>query len=160
MITFLLGGLWHGANWRFVMWGALHGFYLVVERVLVRWFPPVERLPRIWRWVVRAVAWVIVFHGVCLSWVFFRAETFEDAGLILRQLADWEAPATLLSPQILVVLVVSYLVQFMDGEGARRVMDWYNRRGAVVQGALAALVLTLILGMGPRGVAPFIYFQF
>ena len=159
MITFLLGGLWHGANWRFVVWGGLHGLYLSIERVLL-WLVPASFRESKARYVIAPLAWLTVFHGVCLSWFFFRADTFEDAWIMLGQLGDWETPSVFLHAQIFVLLVVGFAVQLVDGDRLQPLISWVDRRHPVMQGALSAIVLTIILGLGPRGVAPFIYFQF
>ena len=158
-ITFLLGGLWHGANWRFVVWGGLHGLYLSMER-LVLWIVPASFRDGKARYWIRPLAWLTVFHGVCLSWFFFRADTFEDAWIMIGQLRDWQTPSELLHSQVLVALAGGFMIQFLDGDRLAPVAAWVARRHPVVQGTLAAIVLTVILGLGPRGVAPFIYFQF
>lgn len=69
MITMLLGGLWHGAAWTFVIWGGLHGLYLVVAHQWRRYMP---RLPVV-------LGWALTFMSVCFAWVFFRAQSFSDA---------------------------------------------------------------------------------
>ena len=83
MITMLLGGIWHGAAWKFVAWGAIHGAGLVVERALQ---------PEPGRWAVsrlgRAVATFVVFHFVCLAWVLFRADSYETAMIYLATAAN------------------------------------------------------------------------
>src|SRR5262249_3298217 len=85
MITMLLGGLWHGAAWKFIAWGALHGGGLAVERMLAPWLGRRMQSP-----AGRAVAVLVVFHFVCLGWVFFRAEDFAVARLYLAGLgAGW-----------------------------------------------------------------------
>ena len=73
MATFLLGGLWHGAGWGFVMWGGLHGVALVLFRV---WSTLNITLPK-------ALAWFVTFNFVNVTWVFFRAENWDKAMLIL-----------------------------------------------------------------------------
>ena len=73
MITFLLGGLWHGAGWTFLIWGAIHGAALVVGRVIGRWT----------RHVPRIIKWAVTFLIVHIGWVFFRAETVGDAWVVL-----------------------------------------------------------------------------
>jgi alginate O-acetyltransferase complex protein AlgI len=158
-ITFLLGGLWHGAQWRFVMWGALHGGYLIVERAASLWLPAYTGNSRLVRRLIRFGKVMLVFHGVCLSWVFFRAETFEDAWLLLGKLGDWSTPRHLSIPT-LVVLAAGFAVQAFDGDRLAPVGRWFNRQSFLLQGLLAALIITIILGLGPQGVAPFIYFQF
>ena len=71
MLTMVLGGLWHGAAWSFVLWGVIHGAALVVENVFrerMRWSPP--------GWL----KWVLVFHIVVLAWILFRAPDLDLAG--------------------------------------------------------------------------------
>jgi alginate O-acetyltransferase complex protein AlgI len=77
-ITFVLGGLWHGATWMFVIWGALHGIALVIHRLWKRFGHP---LPAV-------LAWPLTFGFVCVAWVFFRARTMDDALRVLRGMAD------------------------------------------------------------------------
>lgn len=78
LATFVLGGLWHGASWMFVIWGALHGLALIVHRAWGRFGVP---LPS-------ALAWLLTFGFVNLTWVFFRAESMADALQILRGMFD------------------------------------------------------------------------
>lgn len=74
MITFLIGGLWHGAGWTFVFWGFLHGLALVIHRIWQGWGYKMNRV----------LAWFLTFNFVNISWVFFRAHSFADALRILR----------------------------------------------------------------------------
>ena len=81
MITMLLGGLWHGANWTFVFWGFLHGFYLVIERLLRPW---TNRLPS--NWLLQFGRVLFVFTLTNIAWVFFRSVSFSDAQIILKKI--------------------------------------------------------------------------
>ena len=81
MATFVLGGLWHGASWMFVIWGGLHGAALVVHRI---WVSLGMRLPK-------SVAWFVTFIFINITWVFFRARTLDDAHRILHGMADIES---------------------------------------------------------------------
>jgi alginate O-acetyltransferase complex protein AlgI len=85
MLTMLLGGLWHGAGWTFVVWGGLHGFYLVINHA---WSGVKQRfgLPRD-RWWTRFLAWATTFLAVVIAWVFFRAESLDAALSILAAMA-------------------------------------------------------------------------
>ena len=74
MITFVLGGIWHGAGWTFLFWGALHGFALIIHRI---WKKVGKTLPKV-------AAWLITFLFVNISWVFFRAKSFDDAFKVLK----------------------------------------------------------------------------
>jgi hypothetical protein len=78
MTTMLLGGLWHGANWTFVVWGAIHGVWIVVEHEFVRWRKASGRVAARSRFAMVAKA-VLTFHMVCITWVFFRADSVADA---------------------------------------------------------------------------------
>ncbi len=164
ILTFLLGGLWHGAQWKFVMWGLLHGFYLVFERLFVGLFGAnCERMGRLAKLfptkIIKLLGAVIVFHFVCLAWIFFRAADFSDAKLMLEQLGVFE-PAELWSLPVVAMLLVGFGVQWLDGDHMQPVWNWLNNRSFMLQGCVFAVILTIILGLGPKGVAPFIYFQF
>ncbi len=157
-ITFLLGGLWHGAGWTFIAWGALHGLYLSVERAAGR---AMSRAGvRFEGWTAAFLRRFMVWHLVCLSWLFFRGQSFGDAMEMLRALGRWSDPLQLLGLPVLIMLVIGYGTQWLDGSRCERAWDAYNRLPAYGQGIIAALLLTIILGLGPQGVAPFIYFQF
>src|SRR5438552_4181529 len=85
-LTFVLGGLWHGASWTFVAWGALNGSALIVHRI---WSRAGYRLPA-------PLAWAATFLFVCVAWVFFRAHSIDDAWTVLRAL--WGAGALGMTP--------------------------------------------------------------
>lgn len=78
MITFILGGLWHGASWMFVIWGALHGAALIIHRV---WSGLGFHMPK-------TLSWLLTFNFVNLTWVFFRAKTLDDAHRIISGMVD------------------------------------------------------------------------
>jgi D-alanyl-lipoteichoic acid acyltransferase DltB (MBOAT superfamily) len=156
MATMLLGGLWHGASWTFVMWGALMGVYLVGHRMWAAW-PAVQtlRMQAWWLWVSR----VLLFHAVCLGWVFFRSPTFGLAGTVLHQLGSRGA-MTMASWPVLAALVVGLLGQYAPRMWRRGLEAAMARMPAVANGALLAAGVCVIEMLGPTGVAPFIYFQF
>jgi D-alanyl-lipoteichoic acid acyltransferase DltB (MBOAT superfamily) len=156
MATMLLGGLWHGASWTFVMWGALMGVYLVGHRVWAAW-PEVQalRMQTWWLWISR----VLLFHAVCLGWVFFRSPTFGLAGTVLHQLGSRGA-MTMATWPVVAALVVGLLGQYAPRMWRRGLEATMARLPAVANGALLAAGVCVIEMLGPTGVAPFIYFQF
>jgi D-alanyl-lipoteichoic acid acyltransferase DltB (MBOAT superfamily) len=81
LATFVLGGLWHGATWMFVIWGALHGGALVAHRLWQKLLAPMPRLP----------AWLITFIFVNFAWVFFRAKTLDDAQRVISGMLDFRS---------------------------------------------------------------------
>ncbi len=154
MLTMLLGGLWHGANWTFVGWGAYHGALLSLER----WFGSDGRAapaPRGVAWLVRVAA---TFALVCAGWVLFRSQNFGDATLIFRAALAGGAGAWLLAPWMLVPVAIAALVAFAQERG------WspagLRASPLVYGGALAALGLVLELFSVSGEPAPFIYFRF
>ncbi len=155
-ITMLLGGLWHGASWRFVLWGALHGGGLAVERAWQEWRGPGEEPGLLGRWVRR----LLVFHFVCLAWIYFRAPTIEQAGELMAGLTRGWATMPELSAAFYGALGLGMAVQFVPRSWLVLVEEGYGRLHPVVQGmAVAGFLLALDL-LGPEGVAAFIYFQF
>jgi hypothetical protein len=158
MITMLLGGLWHGAAWTFVAWGALHGFYLVVHRLWgrIRWRPLVEaRSSTAWLWASR----ILLFHAVCAGWVFFRASSFRIAFDAFRRLGTGGA-ATLATAPVCIVLFLGLAGQYMPPRWRNGFEVELARWPALARGAALAVAVAFIEILGPTGVAPFVYFQF
>lgn len=87
-LTMLLGGLWHGASWTFVVWGGLHGLYLCIHHLYRALLLPLRPLPTL---LERAIYRGVTFLAVVLAWVFFRAATFDGAGMMLSAMADIDA---------------------------------------------------------------------
>jgi len=158
-VTMVLGGLWHGAAWTFVIWGALHGAGLAVHRL---WSgsasPAIQRLRAAPGW--RLPAQLLTFHFVCLGWVFFRATSLAHGLDVLAALAHPWSVGTWLTPALLLALAVGLLGQAVPGtvRGAARAV--LERLPVAVQGVAFALAVLVIEVLGPSGVAPFIYFQF
>ena len=155
MLTMLLGGLWHGASFNFVIWGALHGGYLVGERILLASVSG-YRAPRPLRWLGA----LITFHLVCFAWIFFRAPDLATSLGVIERIAsihiaglNWSA----LRPGALAVLGL-YGLHLL---GAR---SGYKRRLVLAPLPVHALALTaamlLLIWFAPEQSAPFLYFQF
>jgi alginate O-acetyltransferase complex protein AlgI len=150
MITMVLGGLWHGAAWGFVLWGALHGSCLVVEHQLR------GRGLR----VPAGLRWAIVFHVVVLGWILFRAEDLGPAADFVGQLFV-SGPATLWTPAIVLAVAAVIVFQLLPPAPLERVRLRAARLPAVALGTGLAGVIALVGATVPGGsVPPFIYFQF
>ncbi len=159
LITFLLGGLWHGAGWNFIIWGALHGLYLSIERLGRQLFGNIRKPWSIPTALSSLLKRIICIHLVCFSWIFFRAPTFEDASLTLQALFRWQPPEYI-TWTVAFALLISFCTQFLDGNRIHRFWTTFARLPVWLQALAAAFVITLIFSLGPKGVAPFIYFQF
>ncbi|HOX43327.1 MAG TPA: MBOAT family O-acyltransferase [Myxococcota bacterium] len=160
LLTMLLGGLWHGAAWRFVLWGGYHGLLLVLHRAWRAAFPAGSRLDA-WRGhgAYRALAGLLCFAAVTLGWVFFRARDLPTAFAVLGGLCSpaphLETPAGLWKAWILLA-VVALGHALGPGRVLERVSGWLP---APARGLLWALMLAL-LWLFASAAAPFIYFQF
>ena len=152
IITMVLGGLWHGAAWTFVAWGAIHGLGMALERRRFRegqsWSPR--------PWLSR----LITFHIVCFAWVFFRADSFGTAATLLQRMVTGWGPAPLVTPVIVLVIAAALAMQFVPRDVGKRVQVTFSHYSPLAQGAALALALMVTDALGPQGVAPFIYFQF
>jgi D-alanyl-lipoteichoic acid acyltransferase DltB (MBOAT superfamily) len=161
MVTMVLGGLWHGANWTFLIWGALHGLGQVAGHVKrlarVRAGLPEERPGQLWLWLGR----LGTFSFVCLAWVFFRATSLSNATEVLgRLVTGWSTPTTLITPLLLVAIVVVLASQFVPPRVTERLQLAFSRQGLLLQSGALGVGLYLVTLLGPVGVAPFIYYRF
>jgi alginate O-acetyltransferase complex protein AlgI len=156
LITMLLGGIWHGAGWKFVAWGALHGGGLAVERLIE---PLIGR--RAEGRTARLVATILVFHFVCFAWIFFRAGDFAVARLYIAGLASgWHDGVQQAGPAMVALIALGMAGQYAPAH-------WFERSAAALGhlpawglGAAAGIIVAAINALGPDGVAPFIYFRF
>ena len=159
LITMLLGGLWHGAAWGFLIWGALHGFYLMVERALKPHFKDAKWLELT---SVKFLLALMTYLLICFAWVFFRAPDIFTAFAMLKVMFVGQATAQIVPltfQPLTVILVIGSLFLF----------QWFNREHHLEQvvqklpakiwaGILAILMLWLLLAPGDQ--RAFIYFQF
>ncbi len=155
-LTMLLGGLWHGAAWTFVMWGALHGGYLIAEReIKTRWQPRGVDAK-----LVNIGQWFLTFHLVCFAWIFFRAETFSSATEMIGQILFAGGTGTLVTGLVVLTIAGMIASQFVPERVGHRVEGAFAAAPLAVHAVVLALGLLVIDALGPEGVAPFIYFQF
>jgi alginate O-acetyltransferase complex protein AlgI len=157
MITMLLGGLWHGAAWNFVIWGGLHGVALVVHR---EWRSRISTGGRDTNMAHRFGGGLLTFYWVCLCWIFFRAPDLQSALIAARSFTLFQSlgDASVASPGWWILISGLALVhgvsrRFEGTIALDRVPAWLF---AGAYGACFALALAFV----PRGYTPFIYFQF
>ena len=149
MITMVLGGLWHGAAWTFVLWGAFHGIGLSLEHA---WGGRL-RLPGWLRWLV-------TFHLIVFGWILFRAQSLGDVGRFLGRFAH-PGHAVLWSAPVLAAIAVVIGLQLVPAGSLERAQAWLEVRRPVLLGAGLAVVIAFAAATVPsQGVPPFIYFRF
>jgi D-alanyl-lipoteichoic acid acyltransferase DltB (MBOAT superfamily) len=152
LVTMILGGLWHGAGWNWVAWGAIHGFVMAIERAVGL----TNESPRNIYW--RFIRCLITFHIVCISWIFFRAESLTSAiDVIIRISTGASGNITLpLSPIfLLVIILVSEIFDFQN-----KWIETFKQNPSVVRwfGYASLLFFSITFLKAPR--PEFIYFQF
>lgn len=175
LVTMVLGGLWHGAGWTFVVWGGLHGLYLIVNHAWQAIFSSAGRAPSP---VANGLSRLVTFIAVVVAWVFFRATTFSDAVRVLSGMAGlFEIVIPELTEEgmrqfviTLVLLAVAWMapnsqevvarwIEARRGTGAPALADMAAVRWSFV-GAALVMVLLLAVINGTRGASEFIYFNF
>jgi D-alanyl-lipoteichoic acid acyltransferase DltB (MBOAT superfamily) len=145
MATFLLGGLWHGAGWTFVVWGGLHGAGLAAGVAWRRWLPP---LPQ-------PVGWLALMLFLIVTWVFFRAPSLHAAGNVLAAMAGWGTSAPVAGLRTIALAAAVALIGPNSQEFVARLEA---RRWVALAGAAVTALLLLKLGDAPS--YEFIYFRF
>lgn len=159
-LTMLIGGLWHGAAWKFVFWGAMHGVGLAVHKATL---PLTRRLPDTW-WV-RAVGWSVTMVYVSLLWVFFRADSWLDSWLIIKNIftnfsIDYIGPFLSARWMWVVMMTVIITAHALPPGVIDRLSTAFVRSWWVVKLIVFLAVVQLVLEFAGEDVAPFIYFQF
>jgi D-alanyl-lipoteichoic acid acyltransferase DltB (MBOAT superfamily) len=157
MLTMLLGGLWHGASWNFVIWGGLHGLYLALHRYLGAKAVPSTK-PSIGQTIKQSSGAFFTFCLVAFTWLFFRMPDWASTQRYLAGLARFDFGGGLaLVPLLLLVLIILII----DIPQARFDDEYYFLRyPSLMRGAVMAEAILLILFMSGGQNAPFIYFQF
>ena len=157
--TMLIGGLWHGAAWKFVFWGAMHGAGLAVHKASK---PVLGRIGD--SWPVRAASWLVTMTFVALLWVFFRADSWADSWTVVSSVfRDFSAayiPAFAAARSLwlilMLVIVVSHCLPTRFWESAQA---WFVRSPWIVKLLIFIVVVQLVIELRTESVSPFIYFQ-
>jgi D-alanyl-lipoteichoic acid acyltransferase DltB (MBOAT superfamily) len=161
MVTMLLGGLWHGASLRFIIWGGLHGIGLVINKI----WSSIFKNPLGLKWLGRFIGIFITFQFVNFCWIFFRAPDMTSVGIMLKQIFQNFSPGSYMTvlpaySSAVIVMAVAYIIHFQP----EHIKDSY--RGIFINIPLVAqLVIVMILAiilyqMRTTEILPFIYFRF
>lgn len=155
MLTMLLGGLWHGASWNFVIWGGYLGGILAIEKAI----GVPDSSARGWWRVFYPARVAFICALAMISWVFFRAVTFQDSVYVLGQMFTGETGKLLILPWQLVLIGVTLVLAYTEEK-----FEWFDRLVAAPAWAYAsacalALLVVELIGVTEMAV-PFVYFQF
>lgn len=168
MITMLLGGLWHGANMRFVIWGGLHGLGLVIHKLWVKMNLSLSKYysTRSSKNVLfRFISVFTTFHLVTFAWIFFRSGTLKDAfnmihqigtnlemGLIPVMISSYYKP--------FLIMLLGFVVHWLPSSFKESYRGWFIKLNIVVKVILVLVVVFIIYQAKSAEIQPFIYFQF
>jgi len=155
VITMILGGLWHGASWNFVAWGALHGFGLAAVRLWQSW-RGAAKATGFWRYFYI----VLTFHYVTFAWIFFRAPDFETVWSILQRIGSLTVSFVNVSPELWIVLGIGVLAHYVPKRWYEFSLSVYVRAPFYAQAAVLAALVFGLQYVARTGAAPFIYTRF
>lgn len=163
-VTMLLGGLWHGASFNFIFWGAMHGsglavhkYYLEIKGKLSKSFTSLFDH----KWI----ATLVTFHFVCFCWIFFRAPNFVIAKQLLHQIFTAFNAAIVFTfitsyYKIVLLMLLGYALHFVPKQYETLTLNWFTQTSLTVKVACMLAVIIIFIQVKSAEIQPFIYFQF
>lgn len=161
-ITMLLGGLWHGADTRFIIWGALHGGALALHKF---WLDITGTKGKAPTGISKFLGQVITFHFVCFCWIYFRAQDMATINKIFAQITSAFQFANI--PEMITgyadifrLMLIAYVVHWLPRSLKNDLVTWFTRMPEIVKAILISIVVIVLYQASTSAVKPFIYFQF
>lgn len=153
MLTMILGGVWHGASWNFIVWGTIHGIALVFEKMIQIHLPSLK----INRWMKK----LIVFHIVCFAWIFFRLEQFQEAVTYIQKMFIF-SEITITKYFSILCICLGMMMNFISLPRQSVYNGFILRicKLPAMQVAIYFCIFYLIISLSPNQISPFIYFRF
>ena len=163
-VTMLLGGLWHGASWNFILWGALHGLALGCHKFFSQDVLHHDRhyYSTGWR---RIIAIIITFHFVCLCWIFFRCSDMETSTTMISQVATNFHPELLWQvisgyPWVFGLMAFGFVSHYLPDRWQQHIVARLSMTNVFVCALLITIVIYIVIQVKSSDIQPFIYFQF
>ena len=186
MATMLIGGFWHGADWKFVFWGGMHGIGLVLHKIYLTFIVKFNEKNRkeenyqkigfikktafslsdnLLNFIKNSFGWLITFHFVAFLWVFFRAESFEKAWFSIQKILtatdfDYALPFWETRPLFVTMLLIGLVLHFSSKLFYQNLGHYFASLPFWAKAIGYLIVIQIILQVQAEGVQPFIYFQF
>ena len=159
LITMLLGGLWHGANIRFVIWGLMHGLGLVINKMFAWFFEKIKMS------FPKPIGWFITFHFIVLTWVVFRAHSLESVHVMGHRIlnafqANMFFDIVKNQPYIFTYLILGFAIHWLPANFKKHMKKVFYKMPVPIKILLSAVVLYLIHILHQVDLQPFIYFRF
>ena len=167
MTTMLLGGLWHGANLRFIIWGALHGLALAIHKTFAEYFPTTTDSKRsVISRITNPLFLLITFHFVAFCWIFFRSRDFDIALNIIHNIGDlsfnWQQWHTIIMgyKNVFLLMAIGYVWHFFPQNMNEQLKNFFGSMPILFKAVIIALTFWVVYATASSGAQPFIYFQF
>ena len=168
MTTMLLGGLWHGANLRFIIWGALHGLALAVHKTFMDFFPAKKEDEKkgFFSRTANVIFVIITFHFVAFCWIFFRAKDFDIALTVMNNIAelqfDWHKWQTIIQGyrNVFLLMAIGFVWHFFPQNMNDQLKNFFGSMPILFKAVIVALTFWVVYATASSGAQPFIYFQF
>ncbi len=161
MITMLLGGLWHGADMKFIIWGALNGIGLLAYKNWKR-ISPYEKYDN---WLARFWKILLTFNFITFTRIFFRAEDMDGSMAMMRQIftaldfsVAWEVVSSF--KEVFLLMIIGFTIHWIPARWKEKYRGWFILTPIWVKGLVAILTILAIQQARTAGIQPFIYFQF
>lgn len=165
MLTMLIGGLWHGAALRFVLWGGLHGVALAIHKFVMEHFSSFKPVGSQMSRVRRAIGILITFNFVCFTWIFFRAKDMTVAKAMIRQIFTNFQPQV--APEVIKgygaiagLMVIGYALHLMPKKLEIAAQNSLIKSSLIVKAGLLIGLIWVVMQIKSSDIQPFIYFQF
>ncbi len=163
MITMLLGGLWHGAHLRFIVWGGLHGLALAFHKIWMDLFKSENTAEE--SYVSKIISGIITFHFVAFCWIFFRADTFEIAGKMILQIYHSFRPeviyeALLAYNNVFLIMLLGYTLHLLPNKWKDFGSETFINIPDFAKATIILVVMLVLFQVKSSALQPFIYFQF
>jgi len=161
MLTMVLGGLWHGAATRFIIWGALHGIALAIHKVWMQFVPWAKNESKWYKYLMG----LITFHFVAFCWIYFRAADLETVRNVLGQIfgnfSDNGIWMRIVEYKwVFAIMLFGFAGHYIPSKWKGAVKDWYTNIPDVAKAAVFALAIFIAYQAQSAEIQPFIYFQF
>lgn len=160
LLTMLIGGLWHGANLRFVIWGGLHGIALIFDKLIQSLTNIFEK-----KTFFRFISTLVTFHFVCFCWIFFRANNSDTAFILISKIFshyNLELIPTIINSywKPLSIIVIGYAIHWLNDKAKTGIRETFIKTPIVLQLLAAVLTAILLYQFKTADIQAFIYFQF
>ena len=160
MITMLLGGLWHGANWRFVIWGGIHGLGLAIHKLFIKY-----KLFKIKNSAGKKLSVFLTFQLISFSWIFFRAKDLQTVKYIFSQLVtnfrfDLIGKISFSYYKVFTLVLIGFVLHWLPYSLKEKVRGKFIHTHMAIKILLTLLVILFLYQIKSSELQPFIYFQF